>query len=344
MLVGGDDSLPAIGIFTLFVVMFVFSLFMARRATSDRNIQFMRHRSFVGRVLAEAKGFNISLLGYLVVVLVVLAVAAMFSPSSWEDLVRIAIPMVVIAAVLIYPILSARITIEPGGISVGNPGAIIKQHYPFKRIEHVSITRRILTIRLDGASPWSKMARRLYVREDGDMLASVLRRTMPSSKLSVAFPIPPAGARIPTVECPECGEKYDSTEAACPKCGTVIPSTGYMFIGNERDLYPIYAGVALMASSIFLVITGVAFLNMEGLFADIYGRGPGVFEFCGWIEFIFAIIAFAGGVASLAREHYSAARAGAIVSIIGGGGLVSVVLGIAAFLWLRKSSHEFRDQ
>ncbi|MFH1579895.1 MAG: zinc-ribbon domain-containing protein [Thermoplasmatota archaeon] len=330
--------------FFLFLSLFFIGLYYLRTGVADKYLRFIRHRDFVGKLLAETKGYNAVLAPQgLAAVLVTLAFEMMLG-VDWSDpvsLVLYAALPVIFAALFGAIILRSRITIEPAGICTGNPNGPMRPFIPFESIEHIAVSNRMLTVRLNRQSPWNIFTRRLIVRGDVAPLASVLKRELPPSKLSIEGSIDTISVTTPTQTCPQCGEEYLVSENACPKCGTEIPSTGYLYVSGNLSQRPIYAGIALIVAAFFLALTGFIFIVMEDAIVDVYGSSPGIFGFCGSIEWLLAVIALFGGLSAMARRHYGMARAGAAAAIIGIGGLVSLVLGFAALFWLKKSSDEF---
>lgn len=337
-------AFPSRLFFMFFLMLFIIEVLYIRKAVSDKYLRFVRHRDFVGKLLAETEGYDTVLLVQgLVAVLVTLA----FVTSVGVDQANLVALISYVALPVIFAILfgglilRSRVTIESAGICTGFPNGPMRPFIPFESIVHIAVSNHMLAVKLDEKSPLSIRTRRIIVRGDVALLASVLKRELPASKLSIEGSIDTISVKTSYQTCHECGEEYAVSEKACPKCGTEIPRTGYLYVGGGLSQHPIYAGIALIVSAFFLAFTGFLFLVMEDAFVDVYGSSPGLFGFCGSIEWLLALIALIGGLSSLARKHYGIARAGAAASIIGIGGLGSLILGFAALFWLKKSEDEF---
>jgi len=338
----GLDDPHFVGMVLASLGLFLASLFFVKVITSDKHIRFLRHRSFVTDVMAEAKGFESNLVIAIVAVAVAIGVAELMSSPSTQDLVTgYLVAGVIAVATFVSLAWLSRVTVEPGGICTGRPNAALRPFVPFGAVEHAVLSRHLLTIRLGERLPLRSRTMRIVVLSGAPLLASVLQKVLPPGKLSLVGVEAARDVGVRMRTCPECGETYDATQNACIRCGAVFPTSGYAYVGEERDYRPVYAGIALIVSSVFLAITGFMFFNMQSLFTRIYGRGPEALEMCGWIEMLFALVALGGGIASFQRRHLGLARAGAAVAIIGVGGTVSLVLGILAYMWLRESPEEF---
>ena len=328
--------------FIVFLALFVLATYNAKIATADRRTIFLRHRDFVVRPLAEMKGFNVYFVLYALITLAVLVVGQMlFITDQSELVVGLAITTVLVVGVYLANILPSRTTVEPYGICTGVPSRLLRPFYPYGFIENVTLTRHMLTIKLVKKAPWSRVPRKIYVRGGAGQIAAALMAKHSVVNANIAPAVVIGEPRVPTISCPVCHEVYQSTASMCPKCGAAVPAEGYLGVVSGLDPNPVYAGVLLMVSAFTLALTGFLFFNLESYFQNIYGTGTGIYNVCGVFEWLFAIIAFAGGYTSVTRRHYGLARAGAIVSIIGN--LASLVFGIAAWALLRRSSEQFED-
>ena len=328
----------------LFLALFFIMLISYRMGAAEKYLRFIRHRDFVGKLLAETEGYNLVLILFLLAAVPATLVFEIALGVDWTDpvaLIMFGVLPVLFALAFGGLAIISRITIESAGICSGNPNGQMRPFLPFESIEHIAVSDRMLVVRLNKQSPWNSFSRRLIVRGDVAPLAAALKRELHANKLSIEVSIDTTSVKTPYQTCPECGERYLVSEKICPRCGVAIPSTGYTYVGGGLSQHPIYAGIALIGAAFFLALTGFIFLALEDTIIDIYGSSPGFFGLCGSIEWLLAIIALFGGLSALARKHYGMARAGAGAAIIGIGGLASLVLGFAAFFWLNESKDEF---
>ncbi len=133
--------------FLFFLTLFIIEVLYIRMGVSDRYLRFIRHRDFVGKLLAETEGYDAVLLiqGSLAV-LVTLAFEASLG-VDWSNpaaLIPYAALPVIFAILFGGLILRSMITIESAGICTGFPNRPMRSFIPFESIVHIAVSNHML--------------------------------------------------------------------------------------------------------------------------------------------------------------------------------------------------------
>jgi len=169
-----------------FLALFVAATYETKIITSDKHIQFFRHRDFSRDALAGVKGFNVNLLWYAVAIVLVLSVAQVWLyKDPLAAIASVVISVALVSVIFISMIVPSMVVVEANGICIGNPRGVVRSYIPFGMVRSVKVTTRAMTIKLAGKTPWGTVPKKLFIRADPSSVALAIRRASPATQVSI---------------------------------------------------------------------------------------------------------------------------------------------------------------
>lgn len=285
------------------VIWFLSGFFFLWLSTSEQMLGHFRLRGWVGHVKAEVTGFNLNNMGVMLAVVPVgLVLVWIMYPTDEAPLAYIIVLYLAIVLVAYALVLFGSKVTVESGGICSGPKHFNRMFIPFSRVSSTRLSGRVLTVTLARRMTLSFRTFKFLLLGDLSNFESELGKARTTAVL---------GPRA----------------SLSPPPGTTKP---------------IIAGVLLVVSGCFAILTGALFFHWMDLLG-LTEPMPPLLECCAWLEFLFGGIILIAGIVSFTRRHYGLVRAGAILSIISVGGGVSLVLGIVALILLLTSKDEYEN-
>lgn len=278
-------------------------------STNDEALAFIRFGGWIGNVSAEVAGFSLNQMLLLLTAIIIGGILGLLPVSASEIPVVLAIVIAIAGLFSSVAFYGSKVALEDTGICIG-PTNRNRLFIPFDRISSIMLKKNVLTVSLTRGPPLSFRTHKFLLFGNIVTMRNELDRVAPSGT-------PTDGASSKVAE---------------------YHSTLFSFRSSSR---PVIVGILLVVSGLFLILTGVLFFYWMDLLGLTNPRPP-LLECCAWFEYVFGFIALMAAFFSFRRRHYGLVRVGAVFSIIGMGGGVSLILGIVALVLLLMSKEDFQ--